>query len=464
MSEDTPDTKDGDSKPSHQTTPSMSSLNSRDALSRKSSRIYAMAKKLDSQNEDKDIKLPTLHSPKTIDSKVQALTQKLGANLNTEKPTPRPGKLANNPFLQNEQQQNSPTKSPKSPKKSLQSPKKVRSPVKVQTPKSPQKPKTIESPKKTPFLESPKKIQTIESPKKSNEIPSLSNESVLPLNVSSSEQAQVETMKSIPTSTAALTPKKTSRKAPPRNDSISKNLESTPKPLEKVKTGADFSQLDAQIKALGDFSLDELDIPSPPPEPEQNPVPYNKVETNPLQTELTPLAKRIQSIESQTKPLSPATPQKHETRNSITSPRTPRTPIKREPNPYKNSFVFGLGIVNFHHSRGPELEYWIDDFCLQDKASNEQRLKQINKTWPHLPFQALPDGAHLFDEVFTNFTLVYDDATQTCPELPFEAPQKDATSDPSSGANSNRTSKTQDTLDTNSDVMLKDLWFRNPLC
>ncbi|GME97609.1 unnamed protein product [Ambrosiozyma monospora] len=90
--------------------------------------------------------------------------------------------------------------------------------------------------------------------------------------------------------------------------------------------------------------------------------------------------------------------------------------------------------------------------CL-DWASNEQRLRQINKTWPHLPFQALPDGAHLFDEVFTNFTLVYDDATQTCPELPFEAPQKDATSDPSSGANSNRTSKSQESLDPNSEVV-----------
>ncbi|GME75176.1 unnamed protein product [Ambrosiozyma monospora] len=334
MSEDTPDTKDGDSQPSHQTTPSMSSLNSKGALSRKSSRIYAMAKKLDMQNDDKDHKLPTLHSPKTVDSKVQALTQKLGANLNTGKPAPRPGKLANNPFLQNEQQQNSPTKSPQSPKRSPKSPKKVRSPVKVQTPKSPEKSKTIGLPKKAPTVDSPKTTQATASPKKPKEIPSLSNESALPPNGPKDEEAPLQFVKSVPTSTAALTPKKTPRKSPPRADSISKNPESTPKPLEKAKTGADFSQLDAQIKALEDFSLDELDIPSPPPEPkqkepEQKPVPHNKVETKPLQTEPTPLAKRIQSIESQTKPLSPATPQKHEPKNSISSPRTPRTPIKQ---------------------------------------------------------------------------------------------------------------------------------------
>lgn len=67
--------------------------------------------------------------------------------------------------------------------------------------------------------------------------------------------------------------------------------------------------------------------------------------------------------------------------------------------------VFGCALVDFHHTRGPEVEYWYD--------GEETKLK-VNELWEFLPFQALPDGAHSFEQSFTYFTLLYDELNRKC--------------------------------------------------
>lgn len=59
--------------------------------------------------------------------------------------------------------------------------------------------------------------------------------------------------------------------------------------------------------------------------------------------------------------------------------------------------IFSVGLVGFHHSRGPEIEYWCGE----------------QGNWPNLPFQALPDGSHSFKETFTYFTLLH----ESCEEV-----------------------------------------------
>lgn len=61
------------------------------------------------------------------------------------------------------------------------------------------------------------------------------------------------------------------------------------------------------------------------------------------------------------------------------------------------SIIFGVCLVDFHHKRGPEVEYW---YGLPDDV-------QADRLWTDLPFQALPDGSHSFEETFTYFTLLY---------------------------------------------------------
>lgn len=60
--------------------------------------------------------------------------------------------------------------------------------------------------------------------------------------------------------------------------------------------------------------------------------------------------------------------------------------------------IFAMCLVDFHHQRGPEVQWW--------------RLNYHPEYHPllfrNLPFQALPDGSHLFEETFSNFNLVYD--------------------------------------------------------
>lgn len=62
--------------------------------------------------------------------------------------------------------------------------------------------------------------------------------------------------------------------------------------------------------------------------------------------------------------------------------------------------ILGVCVVDFHHKRGPEVEYWegLDNVGITDSTG----------LWPNLPFQALPDGSHSFKETFTYFTLLYD--------------------------------------------------------
>ena len=70
-----------------------------------------------------------------------------------------------------------------------------------------------------------------------------------------------------------------------------------------------------------------------------------------------------------------------------------------------DNVVFGCGLVDFHHTRGPEVEYWYDG----DKAG-----LKVKDLWEFLPFQALPDGAHSFEQSFTYFTLLYDELNHKC--------------------------------------------------
>ncbi|CCH58179.1 hypothetical protein TBLA_0A03810 [Henningerozyma blattae CBS 6284] len=71
--------------------------------------------------------------------------------------------------------------------------------------------------------------------------------------------------------------------------------------------------------------------------------------------------------------------------------------------------IFGVCLVDFHHTRGPEVEYW---YGLPKETDTTQ-------LWPNLPFQALPDGSHSYEETFTYFTLLFNEKLN-------RAPSKDA--------------------------------------
>lgn len=62
--------------------------------------------------------------------------------------------------------------------------------------------------------------------------------------------------------------------------------------------------------------------------------------------------------------------------------------------------IFAVCVVDFHHARGPEIQWWKSNYCVDYPADNS--------LFKNLPFQALPDGSHLFLETFSNFNLVYD--------------------------------------------------------
>lgn len=62
--------------------------------------------------------------------------------------------------------------------------------------------------------------------------------------------------------------------------------------------------------------------------------------------------------------------------------------------------IFAVCLVDFHHIRGPEVLWWRSNYL--------KELKPEQNLFKHLPFQALPDGSHLFEETFSNFNLVYD--------------------------------------------------------
>ncbi|KIX05739.1 uncharacterized protein Z518_03711 [Rhinocladiella mackenziei CBS 650.93] len=66
-----------------------------------------------------------------------------------------------------------------------------------------------------------------------------------------------------------------------------------------------------------------------------------------------------------------------------------------------------VAVVDFHHARGPEVEFWVDE-------QGEELYKRND--WSLLPFMALSDGAHTMTEEFTYFTLLNrGDGTETQP-------------------------------------------------
>ncbi|KAK9456264.1 transport protein Avl9-domain-containing protein [Dipodascopsis uninucleata] len=62
-----------------------------------------------------------------------------------------------------------------------------------------------------------------------------------------------------------------------------------------------------------------------------------------------------------------------------------------------DNVIIGVCVVGFHHTRGPEVEYWVGE-----NADDHSVL------WPNLPFQSLPDGSHSHEEDYSYFTLLYE--------------------------------------------------------
>ena len=60
--------------------------------------------------------------------------------------------------------------------------------------------------------------------------------------------------------------------------------------------------------------------------------------------------------------------------------------------------IFAICLVDFHHQRGPEIQWWKSNYHPEYQPD----------LFKNIPFQALPDGSHLFEETFSNFNLVYD--------------------------------------------------------
>lgn len=88
------------------------------------------------------------------------------------------------------------------------------------------------------------------------------------------------------------------------------------------------------------------------------------------------------------------------------------------------NFIFALAVVDFDHIKGPELTNWIDNDVINsfNESNNyteveKSKIEKFSKIWPYLPFQALPDGAHMFDETFAQFTLSYDELNECSVKL-----------------------------------------------
>ncbi|GEQ70473.1 hypothetical protein JCM33374_g4150 [Metschnikowia sp. JCM 33374] len=69
--------------------------------------------------------------------------------------------------------------------------------------------------------------------------------------------------------------------------------------------------------------------------------------------------------------------------------------------------IFAVCLVDFHHVRGPEVQWWRSNYHTSLEPEADINL------FKNLAFQALPDGSHLFEETFSNFNLVYDFATRS---------------------------------------------------
>lgn len=70
-----------------------------------------------------------------------------------------------------------------------------------------------------------------------------------------------------------------------------------------------------------------------------------------------------------------------------------------------DDMIFAICLVDFHHVRGPEVQWWRSNYHPDHDVSTH--------LFRNLPFQALPDGSHLFEETFSNFNLIYDFASKT---------------------------------------------------
>lgn len=80
----------------------------------------------------------------------------------------------------------------------------------------------------------------------------------------------------------------------------------------------------------------------------------------------------------------------------VLSPRVPQVADLSK----RDEMIFALCLVDFHHVRGPEVQWW--------KSNYHSLYHHDEKLFRNLLFQALPDGSHLFEETFSNFNLVYD--------------------------------------------------------
>ncbi|KAI1007461.1 Late secretory pathway protein [Podosphaera aphanis] len=84
--------------------------------------------------------------------------------------------------------------------------------------------------------------------------------------------------------------------------------------------------------------------------------------------------------------------------NSSPVSATLASPSDSSPRMNNNWFTPLVTVVDFHHSRGPEVESWFGAAEGSDPA--------IENDWPLLPFMALSDGAHASIQEFSYFTLI----------------------------------------------------------
>lgn len=78
-------------------------------------------------------------------------------------------------------------------------------------------------------------------------------------------------------------------------------------------------------------------------------------------------------------------------------PITSKTASRRSETKF-DDMIFAICLVDFHHQRGPEIQWWKSNYHIHYEPN----------LFKNIPFQALPDGSHLFEETFSNFNLVYD--------------------------------------------------------
>ena len=114
------------------------------------------------------------------------------------------------------------------------------------------------------------------------------------------------------------------------------------------------------------------------------------------------LGSRNKSISSASDETPVSTPGSVKRKKSIQIRNLPivETSFTQGMNTNVNDMIFAVCLVDFHHVRGPEIQWW--------RSNYYPLYPQDNKLFKNLPFQALPDGSHLFEETFSNFNLVYD--------------------------------------------------------